>query len=248
MINNIVVSAAGRGTRMGSLTTNQPKHLIQVAGRPFLTYLLDNIVAAGFTNIYVVIGYQATAAYDFLRQYKLPPAVKLKIINQFELLGEDRYGTLMPLVAVALELSGQSVVSVNGDNLYAVDDLKQMAQVISSAVAGQEHNNPQRYGVLVPRINDTLEKIVEKSSNPPSNFINVGLYAFGLSIWPILSQVVVSSRGEYELTDAVNILCAQEEVAIVKLTGGWLDFGRPEDIKVVEQMVKVGERRNQKPE
>ncbi|MEK7497173.1 MAG: sugar phosphate nucleotidyltransferase [Patescibacteria group bacterium] len=231
----VIIMAAGRGTRMRELTAHQPKHLINVLGRPFLSYLLDNLISAGFKDFYLVIGYQAAAGYDFVSNYKNNSSIK--VINQFERLGEDKYGTLMPLVAVEKELNNQEVLVVSGDNLYSASDLKKMGGE-GSAVAGFPHKNPERFGVLVPKGDNILDYIVEKPEVPPSDLVNCGLYHFSKNIWPILSQVKISPRGEYELTDAVSRLAKQEEVEIVRVEDYWLDFGRPEDVAVVESLLR----------
>ena len=55
MIKKVVISAAGQGTRMLELSKNKSKHLISVGERPFLAYLLDNILQAGYSEIIMVI-------------------------------------------------------------------------------------------------------------------------------------------------------------------------------------------------
>ena len=236
MIPPVVISAAGRGTRMKELAKAMPKHLIEVGGRPFLTYLLDNLYAAGFEQVYLVVGHQAAAAYQFVADYQQKYPVR--VVNQFERLGEERYGTLMPLLAVEPELKGQSVVAVNGDNFYSSQDLKGFLHSFkNSVVAGIEHASPERYGVLVPRADGSLERIMEKPAEPPSRLVNTGLYGFSPLVWQVLPEVGVSPRGEYEITDAVSLLAGRERVDLYHLTDYWLDFGRPEDIAAVAAVV-----------
>lgn len=230
----MVIMAAGRGTRMRGLAGQKPKHLIEVSGRPFLSYLLDNLVAAGATELILVIGHQAPAAYEFAARSKH----KVHVVNQFERLGEGVYGTLLPLKAAALELIGKKVAVVNGDNYYTVSDLTATLGARGSAVAVLPHVEPWRFGVAVVRSDGSLEKIIEKSATPPTNLVNTGLYRFSSDIWNMLDEVMVSPRGEYELTDAVNLLAMREVVSLVSLQGPWLDLGRPEDIEQAEALVK----------
>lgn len=234
----VVILAAGRGTRMGELTTSRPKHLIEVASRPFLTYLLDNLVAAGCQDFWLVVGYQAAAAYEFAaREAK---RYHLRLINQFERLGDEQYGTLMPLKAVAPELSGQPFLVVSGDNLYSPADLARLREVTGSAVAVRRHEHPERYGVVTQKPDGTVDRIIEKPSHPATHFINTGLYRMSSGIWPLLPKVERSSRGEYELTDAINLLAAREPVQVLELREYWYDFGKPEDIAKVAALVQGG--------
>ena len=95
MIRKVVVAAAGQGTRMLHLTKNKSKHLIKVNQKPFLTYLLDNLLKAGYKELILVVGYEEQKMRDFLKKYNY----KATVINQFEILGgkEKIYGTACPL-------------------------------------------------------------------------------------------------------------------------------------------------------
>lgn len=234
----VVVAAAGRGTRMKHLSANAPKHLIKVEGRPFLYYLLGNLYRAGVTRVFLVIGYQSAAAYAFVAQYRQQYPVT--VINQFECLGEERYGTLMPLLALTPELKGQAVAVVNGDNLYSSADLARLlAHTPRAAVAAQEHSQPERYGVIVPSADGYLDHIEEKPLHPRSRLINTGLYSFSPSVWDIAPTITPSVRGEYELTEAVNALAKREPVAVEALRDYWLDLGRPEDIDQATTLIRT---------
>ena len=219
---------------MRELAADKPKHLLEVAGRPFLSYLLSNLVSAGASEIYLVIGHQASAAYTFARNSGYP----VRVVNQFERLGEERYGTLMPLLAVEPELRGRELAVVNGDNYYTISDLAALLQGTTAGLAALEHEEPERFGVIALRSGGTLERILEKPQPPPSRLINVGLYRFTPAVWDIVPRVGISKRGEYEITDAMNLLAAREAVSVVRIAGPWLDLGRPEDIRVAESLIR----------
>ncbi len=229
----VVIMAAGRGTRMRGLAGDRPKHLIEVSGRPFLSYLIQNLVTAGASDIVLVIGHQAQAAYDFALHCGHP----VRVVNQFERLGEERYGTLLPLMAAAPELAGGAVAVVNGDNFYTASDLHAVLVRPGSAVAALPHASPERFGVVDLRSDGSLERIQEKPKAPSTNLVNTGLYRFSPSVWGGLERVKPSVRGEYEITDVVNLLAAHEPVAVVPIQGPWLDLGRPEDIAEAERLI-----------
>lgn len=230
----IVILAAGRGTRMKHLSQDKPKHLIEVNGQPFLSYVLDHVYEAGASDVFLVVGYQSQAMYEFVKKSNLP---NLHIINQFERLGEERYGTLIPIEAVKPELEGSSFLVVSGDNLYSVRDLQHLITAKRGAIAAIHHTYPERYGVLVARDDGTLETIIEKPEVPPSHLINTGLYHLPHTVWNILPDIQPSTRGEYELTEALTKLAKQEPIDIITLQDYWLDFGRPEDIPIVEKVL-----------
>ena len=78
--------------------------------------------------------------------------------------------------------------------------------------------------------------MVEKSANPPSNLANAGIYLLERSIFDILRAVPLSERGEYELTDGLNLLAAREKIRIVE-NKSWLEIGRPWDILAANEIL-----------
>src|SRR3989344_4835408 len=96
MIKKVVIAAAGQGTRMLELSKDKSKHLIEVQERPFLAYLLDNIVRAGYQEIFLVVGYKDDMIREFLKTYNIEDKTpNITLLNQFEILGpkEKEYGT-----------------------------------------------------------------------------------------------------------------------------------------------------------
>ncbi|MFA6307531.1 MAG: sugar phosphate nucleotidyltransferase [Patescibacteria group bacterium] len=233
MIKKVLISAAGRGTRMLDLSKDKPKHLILANGKPFLYYLLQNLKDAGFEEFVMVVGYKKEFMEEFLQEYKKD--FNIVLVNQFDILGEERYGTACPLECVKEILQGESFLAVYGDNLYATEDLKRLnIDDDYSYVAGLPHDHPENYGVLAVGEGGLLKEIVEKPAQPIGNLINTGLYKFTAEVFDYLDKINISPRGEYELTDVINLLAKQGKVRALDLQGIWLDFGKPEDIKKVE--------------
>ncbi|NQU99375.1 MAG: NTP transferase domain-containing protein [Parcubacteria group bacterium] len=235
MINKIVISAAGRGTRMGDLTKDIPKPLLEVKGRPFLYYLLENIKKAGFTEIIVVTGYKSEKVEEFLNKYDS----NVQTVNQFEKLGEEKYGTACSIMSAEDLVGSESLISVYGDNLYSVKDLSKLRESNDDFcyVSGIEDKHPENYGVLISK-NNFLVKIIERPREFYTNLINIGFYKFTSEIFKIVEKVGKSERGEYELTDAVTYLAKQKKVKINIIKDYWKDFGKPEDIKNLEEFIE----------
>ena len=245
-IRKVVIAAAGEGTRMLHLTTNKSKHLINVRKKPFLSYLLDNLFLAGYRDLVLVVGYKEDLIREFLEKYE-PPLKSLKpsqysiaMVSQYDALGPKKeiYGTACPLMCVK-EIVGKShFIYLNGDNLYSIRDLKLMnANGKYSYVAGLHHKNPQKYGVLVSD-NGLLKEVVEKPKKFVGNIINTGLYKFTPDVFDKLNKIKKSPRGEYEITDAINLLAKAKKVKIVKVKDFWLDFGNPADVIKLSYFLK----------
>jgi len=232
MIKKVVVSAAGQGTRMLELSKDKSKHLINVGSRPFLAYLLDNIIVAGYAQIIMVVGFREDMIREFLKTYDAKGAT-ITLVNQYDVLGpkEKEYGTACPIKCVKDFVGNENFISLVGDNFYTVEQLKAMnIDDEFCYVAGVESQTPEKFGVLLEK-EEFLEKIVEKSQEFIGNFINTSLYKFTPDIFDAVFKIEKSPRGEYEITDAISLLAKDKKVKVKKFTDYWMDFGRPDDVE-----------------
>jgi len=251
MIKKVVIAAAGQGTRMLDLSKDKSKHLINVIDRPFLAYLLDNLVIAGYTDIMLVVGYRRELMEEFIKEFLKYSApfekpglgkheLKIKIIDQHEILGpkEKEYGTACPLKCV--KDIKEPFIFLYGDNLYSVDDLKAMnIDDHYNYVAGMEHAHPEKFGVLITE-GEFLKEIIEKPKEFVGNIINTGPFKFMPEVFEKLDLIEKSPRGEYEITDVISLLAKEKKVKVKKIKDYWMDFGNPDDIKRLSDFIKNG--------
>jgi len=259
MIKKVVIAAAGQGTRMLEFSKERSKHLIEVNQRPFLAYLMDNLLLAGYTEIILVVGFKVELMSGFAECYQPPKGIKkdsfrIILVNQTDILGpkEKEYGTACPIKCVKDIVRNENFIYVYGDNLFSVEDLKLMnVDDKFCYIAGLKHEHPEKYGVLIKDGGDFLEKIIEKPSPAKiseinlgrqgkfvENLINAGVYKFTSDVFDKISKIEKSPRGEYEITDAISLLSVERKVKIKKIKDYWHDFGNPEDIKKLENFLK----------
>ncbi|MBI2054200.1 MAG: NTP transferase domain-containing protein [Candidatus Staskawiczbacteria bacterium] len=246
MITKAVVAAAGQGTRMLHLTANKPKSLINVKERPFLAYILDNLLSAGYKEIVLVVGYKEELMKKFVDGYYKKclkgKRCKIELVSQYEILGpkEKEYGTACPVKCVKKTIGKSNFIYLYGDNLYSVRDLKAMnIDDRYNYAAGLLNEHPEKYGVLITD-NGFLREIIEKPEEFVGNLINAGLYKFTPDIFDKISKIKRSPRGEYEITDAVSLLAKEKKVKIKKIKDSWIDFGNPGDIVKFSNFLKNG--------
>lgn len=242
MIKKVVIAAAGQGTRMLHLSEKKSKHLIDVQNRPFLAYLLDNILQAGYKEIILVVGYREDMIKEFLKSYKFDGSnFDIKVVNQFDILGpkEKEYGTACPIKCVKDIVGEENFISLCGDNFYAVEDLKVMnIDDEFCYIAGLKQEHPEKLGVLIEGKDDFLEKIIEKPKEFVGDLVNTSLYKFTPEIFEKVFQIEKSPRGEYEITDAISLLAKEKKVKIKKINNFWMDFGRPEDVEKLAKYIE----------
>ncbi|MAG28765.1 hypothetical protein CL632_01295 [bacterium] len=240
MINKIVIPAAGQGTRMLDLAKDRPKHLIDVLDdKPFLYYVLKNLQNAGFAEMILVVGNHAEKMVEFAQgDGKEFP---LTLIDQFKVMGTEKYGTAIPVLAAQEAVGDEQFVCIYGDNLYSTRDLKAIRELDDdyNYVSLLYSETPEKYGVPIIE-NDKVTGFVEKPKQFISNWVSIGCYKFTPDIFPEAAKVGVSERGEYELTDAIAELAKQGKVKARKMLDYWMDFGNPDDVKKVAEFLESG--------
>jgi bifunctional UDP-N-acetylglucosamine pyrophosphorylase/glucosamine-1-phosphate N-acetyltransferase len=224
----VVILAAGEGTRMRPLTDSRPKPMLPVADRPLCAHTAAAAVAAGASELVFVVGYEADDVRDYFGDaYRDVPV-------SYAVQAEQR-GTADAVRAAADRLSGDFAV-LNGDDLY---DREGLAELLDGgpAVGTYAVEDPRPYGVFEFE-GDRIAGIVEKPADPPSNRINVGAYVFPAAARDWLA-VPESERGEHELTDVLARVIRERSVRAVELER-WVGVGRPWELLAANEW-KLGE-------
>jgi len=211
----VVILAAGRGTRMGPLTESMPKPLLPVAGQPLVGHVADAAVAAGADELVITIGFGGQQIRDHLGgKYD---GVPIRYAEQAE-----QRGTADALAAAADHLTDDFAV-LNGDSIYEAADLAGLFES-TPQVGAIRVENPSEYGVLETE-HGVVTEVREKPEDPQSNLINAGAYSFPQDVIELL-DVPESERGEYELTDVLERLIERDALGATVFET-WLDVGRP---------------------
>lgn len=216
-----VILAAGEGSRMRPLTTSRPKVMLPLAGKPSLEHLIRNVKEAGISDIIIVVGYREEAIRSYFGDGS-EFGVSIKYVVQRRQLGTaDALRTAEPFVT-------DTFLMLNGDMIVDVEDLTKICETEAPVMAVSTTTHPEDFGV-VTLSGDKIASLEEKSLEPKSNIINAGAYLFGTEIFDTLKKVSPSSRGEYELTDALMDYIAENRLSAHKLSL-WMDVGYPWDM------------------
>lgn len=226
-----VVLAAGEGTRLYPLTSTRPKPLVPVGGKPLVEHVLE--AAAPHVDSYVVVvGYRGNQVRDAIGGEFAGNDVTY--VEQ-----TDQRGTAHAVERARSEVDDRFLV-LNGDVVFDESLVASLAGVDGHAVATMPVDEPSNYGVVSVEDGE-LTGLVEKPDEPPSDLANLGLYAFGPSVFSAIDSVEESERGEYELTNAVESLRREgERVSVVEHDGEWLDVGRPWEVLTATEQLLSG--------
>lgn len=238
-----VILVAGKGKRMRPMTRYVAKSLIQVNNRPFLAYLLDEMIGAGIDDFIFVAGYKVEQIKRFLKNYYF----KDKNVKYNFVIQDKQLGTAHAISLVKEYINEEPFIVAMGDNLIGREDFAEMLGYIKKKtkyhyIKALDHPEPWHYGVFVVKALNgemLLLDIEEKPEKPKSNLINTGLYLFQPDVFEIIKTLKPSKRGEYEITDAIKVLAKKGIVKITKIKSFWHDFGRLEDIAKIEGFLSV---------
>ncbi len=218
-----LILAAGKGSRLYPITHIIPKPLLPIANRMTLEYAFEKLREIGISEIGVVVGENEDAMKAALGTGE-HFGVSLTYIRQPEPKG------LAHAVSFAKDfVAGDPFVLYLGDAMYSKGFADLKLKFIESGCANlnlvKAVDDPSRFGVANVE-GDRIVKLVEKPKNPESNLAMAGLYFFGPEIWEVFPRLEPSARGEYEITDAIQMMIDEGKNVLAGVyTGDWFDTG-----------------------
>jgi glucose-1-phosphate thymidylyltransferase len=220
-----IIPVAGVGSRLRPHTYTVPKVLLNVGGKPIIGHILDKVIENGFTEATIVTGYLGEMIKDYVSShYK----IKVDYVDQ-----EERLGLGHAIYLSRHTFSVQPILIILGDTIFDVDLKAIMAHDCS--VLGVKHvDDPRRFGVA-ETTNGYISKVVEKPENPLSHLAIVGLYYIQQpdKLVECLREIIKAdarTKGEYQLTDALQMMIERGEKFKTFDVQGWYDCGKPETL------------------
>lgn len=229
-----VILAGGLGTRLRPLTKVTNKHLLPIYNKPMIYYPLETLVQAGIKEILIVSGPEHAGHFLHLLGSGKEWGVRLS----YEL--QDEPGGIAQALNLAEDFSDNgSVAAILGDNIYEdnlADSIKSFSENPKGAhVFLKEVPDPARFGVA--RIeDDKIIEIIEKPSEPASNWAVTGCYLYDAEVFSIIKKLKPSARSELEITDVNNTYVKSGSMKFTKLSGYWTDAGTFESLLRANQL------------
>ena len=221
---DVLILAAGLGTRMRS---ERAKVLHHLGGRPLIAHVCQTATALEPRRIYVVVGHQADAVADAVRQEL--GADQATLIEQVEQRGT---GDAVMAAREALSEAGSTLLILSGDvPLVRAETLAALVHQhrtyrgrgAACTVLSVRLEDPSGYGRIIRDADGRFKKIVEhkdaSSEEKAISEINAGIYCFDTQVlFPALTRVEpANAQGEYYVTDVPGLLRADGAVVTVYL-------------------------------
>jgi D-glycero-D-manno-heptose 1,7-bisphosphate phosphatase len=236
VLKQAVFLVGGRGTRLGAMTADMPKPCLEVAGRPFLSYLIDSAVRHGLTDIVLLAGYRADVVEKLCGTQRLPESgdARISIVTE-----PQAAGTAGALIHAGGRLDDTFLLA-NGDSFFDFNWLDLLtipaAGDWEGRIALRQVADGSRYG----RVATDGERVTsfEGTPRPGPALINGGVYVLRRSVLDRIRSTPASLE-----TDVLPALAAQGRLYGRAYEGAFVDIGVPADFAAAGAVMSQALRR-----
>jgi bifunctional UDP-N-acetylglucosamine pyrophosphorylase/glucosamine-1-phosphate N-acetyltransferase len=213
-----VILAAGLGKR---LNLNAPKCLAKVGNKTLIEHNIEKLRKAGIEKIGVVVGHKKEMVKKILGSS----------VSYYE--QEKQLGTAHALFCAKDFIEEKYFLAMYGD-IFFTDDLSNFLR-LKPAIAAFWVEDTSRYGKLWVKGGE-LVKIKEKLQEVTPGLINAGIYIFPQEIFEMIKKTQLSPRGEYEITDTIQMMIEEGfRFKVCRLRGYWHDIAYLDDLKAANK-------------
>ncbi len=229
----IVIPAAGAGKRLFPHTFTKPKPMVYIAGKPIIGHILDRMKDLEPAEIIMVVGYKKEQIISYVDK-NYSNLFNIQYVDQKEQLG------LGHSIYVAGDWIGDSDIMIAlGDMIFKAGYSEFYGQYLnngscSGSIGVREVDDPKKYGI-VELNGKCIKQLEEKPAQPKSNMGIAGVYFIKktqvlLSILEDMIQKNMRTRGEYQLTDALQEMVNRGSRLKTFPVSSWYDCGHSESL------------------
>lgn len=222
----VIIPLAGKGTRLRPHTHVTPKPMLKVAGRPVMSYVMDDVLKLGdVEQVVYITGHLKDKVEAYARTTYDIPSVFIEQAVQDGTAGA---------VALAKPFADQPLLIIFVDTIFDADLTIIKDSDDDGIIWTKEVEDYQRFGVVVTDVHGHMTKIVEKPKEPISKRANIGLYY--IKNWKLLYEGIdhvlttAPNKGEWYLTDAFQYMIDHGAKIKVVDVDGWYDAGQLETL------------------
>jgi glucose-1-phosphate thymidylyltransferase len=243
---NVLILAAGYATRLYPLTLTKAKPLLEVAGKPMIEWVLDNLAPVpGIETVYVVTN--AKFAHDFqiwADQYQERSGkLRLKIINDGSKDDSDKLGAIgdVNLVLVREDLAQDDLIIVAGDNLFSepLAEFAAAAHGSDATLATYDVGNLEaikKYSAITTDTAGIITSFEEKPAEPKSTMTGIALYYFSRDTIPLFTTYIAAGNNPDQPGRFIQWLYPRKPVKTHQIKGTWFDIGSKETLEEANEL------------
>jgi glucose-1-phosphate thymidylyltransferase len=238
---NALILAAGYATRLYPLTLNKAKPLLEVAGKPIIERIADQLTGIpGLETVYVVTNHKFAAHFStWAASYRLKrESPELTVINDGTTSDADKRGAIgdIHFVLNMKNIFESDLLVVAGDNLFS-EPLIEFAEFSAqrSAALGvydvKSLDRARNYNQLMTNSVGILTSFEEKIPNPTSTICGIALYYYGVEALRLLDLYIRDGNNPDQPGRFVQWLYKRLDVFTFPIGGLWYDIGSRETLE-----------------
>jgi glucose-1-phosphate thymidylyltransferase len=239
---NALILAAGYATRLYPLTLTKAKPLLEVAGKPMIEWVMDNLAAVpDLETIYIVTNDKFAADFQaWAEGYQdRHSSFRFKIINDGSTNDDDKFGAIGDINLVLTredELKKSDLLVIAGDNLFSqpLTDFVECAKQSEAAVAVYDVGSLEaikKYGSISIDAKGIITHFEEKPEKPKSTLAAIALYYYSREVLPLFTTYIAAGNNPDQPGRFVQWLYPRKPVKTFQIKGKWLDIGSKETLE-----------------
>ena len=237
---NILILAAGYATRLYPLTEKQPKPLLNVAGKPMIEWVIDNLAPIPNINRLLIVTNNkfATTFTAWAAEYgKKHPKIAFTIINDGSTSDEDKRGAIGDIHYVLHheKMMDEDLLVVAGDNLFSepIDGFVEASKAHPATVALYDVGDLEaikKYNNITTDAAGKITHFEEKPLSPTSTLTGIALYYYRADVLPLIDIYMDEGNNPDQPGRLIQWLYSRVEVGTWNVPGTWFDIGSKETL------------------
>jgi glucose-1-phosphate thymidylyltransferase len=245
---NILILAAGYATRLYPLTENKAKPLLEVAGKPMIEWVLDNLAPIpDIDRVYVVTNSKFAEAFEeWAAGYKSRGArMEFTIVNDGSTSDADKLGAIGDIhhVLKTQDIRHQDLLVVAGDNLFSqpVPGFAEAAKNNPVTLALYDVGNLEeirKYNNVSLNAEGVITHFEEKPANPTTTKTGIALYYYRKDVLPLIDTYIAEGNNPDQPGRLIQWLYSRVNVGTWEVPGTWFDIGSKETLVEANEVFK----------
>jgi glucose-1-phosphate thymidylyltransferase len=243
---NVLILAAGYATRLYPLTLNKAKPLLEVAGKPMIEWVLDNLAPVpDLERIYVVTNSKFAKDFqEWSASYRSRhPKMNLKIINDGSNSDSDKLGAIgdINLVISREQLIDHDLIVVAGDNLFSepltgfVESARGSKAMLAIYDVG-DLEAIKKYSNITINEDGIITHFEEKPSQPQNTLTGIALYYYSRETIPLFTTYTAAGNNPDQPGFFIQWLYQRTPVKTYQIKGTWFDIGSKETLEEANEI------------
>ncbi len=245
---NVLILAAGYATRLYPLTLTKAKPLLDVAGKPMIEWVLDNLAGVpDISTVFVVTNAKFAKDFqDWASQYaERNPARTLKVVNDGSTDDSNKLGAIgdISLVLMREDTSKDDLLIVAGDNLFSepLDEFIAHARGSEATLATYDVGDLEaikKYSAITLDEAGVITSFEEKPADPKSTLTGIALYYFSRETIPLFTTYLAAGNNPDQPGRFIQWLHTRKPVKTFQIRGTWFDIGSKETLEEANELFK----------